>query len=166
MSRGFVKEEDQEDAPMIPPRAVLPSGMINYVTPEGLQALKEEKKELERAYAQNQGMDETELRRKRAVIDGQLQLLSERIGSARVIRPSDQPEEEIRFGAKVRVKDLGTGQENEFRIVGVDEADIKRKKISFVAPLARALLGHRKNQEVTLHLGKEDRNLLIMDISY
>ena len=114
MSRGFVKEEDQEDAPMIPPRAVLPSGMINYVTPEGLQALKEEKKELERAYAQNQGMDETDLRRKRAVIDGQLQLLSERIGSA--FRPArgrkpvrcQSPGEGSRHRTGNRVSDRGS----------------------------------------------------------
>lgn len=42
MSRGFVKEDDQEEAPIIPPRAALPSGQTNYVTPNGLKELKEE----------------------------------------------------------------------------------------------------------------------------
>jgi transcription elongation factor GreB len=44
MSRGFVKEDDQEEAPIIPPRAALPNGVTNYVTPNGLQELKTELK--------------------------------------------------------------------------------------------------------------------------
>ena len=44
MSRGFVKEEDQEEAPFIPPRAALPAGVTNYVTPLGLKALQREKR--------------------------------------------------------------------------------------------------------------------------
>jgi len=47
MSRGFVKEEDQEEPPFIPPRASLPPGAINYVTPEGYQDLIKERENLE-----------------------------------------------------------------------------------------------------------------------
>lgn len=47
MSRGFVKEEDQEEAPIIPPRAALPNGVTNYVTPKGYQDLLDELKALE-----------------------------------------------------------------------------------------------------------------------
>ena len=47
MSRGFVKEDDQEEAPFIPPRAPLPQGAINYVTPRGLHQLQQEKLRLE-----------------------------------------------------------------------------------------------------------------------
>ena len=47
MSRGFVKEGDQEETPIIPPRAALPKGATNYVTPTGLQLLLDERKQLE-----------------------------------------------------------------------------------------------------------------------
>ena len=46
MSRGFVKEEDQEEAPFIPPRAALPPGVTNYVTPQGYQELIKEREDL------------------------------------------------------------------------------------------------------------------------
>ena len=48
MSRGFIKEGDQEEIPMVPPRAYLPKGMPNYVTKEGLEALNKELKDLDR----------------------------------------------------------------------------------------------------------------------
>ncbi len=48
MSRGFVKEEDQEEAPFIPPRAALPPGVTNYVTPQGHRQLLEERETLEK----------------------------------------------------------------------------------------------------------------------
>lgn len=47
MSRGFVKEDDQEEIPMIPPRADLPTGITNYVTPKGLQSLMDERDQLQ-----------------------------------------------------------------------------------------------------------------------
>lgn len=53
-----------------------------------------------------------------------------------------------------------------FQIVGVDEADIKLKKISFVSPIAKSLMGHRINEKVNFVLGSENRELLILDIQY
>ena len=166
MSRGFVKEEDQEEAPFIPPRAALPPGVTNYVTPQGLEALQKEKVQLEKEWAELEDLSETESRRARAVIDGKLDLLNERIASARVLKPEEQPQEEVRFGAFVELKDLKTGNLQDFQIVGVDEADVKQKKIAFVAPIVRAITGKKEGEVAQFQLGNEQRELEIKKIIY
>ena len=166
MSRGFVKEGDQEEPPIIPPRAALPAGQTNYVTPSGLEELKKEKQELEEERASIQAENETEKRRTQALIDGKLQLLNERLTSARLLKPEDQPVDEVRFGASVEIENLGSKQKQEFQIVGVDEADIKKKKIAFVAPVARALTGKKIGEIAEFKLGNETRKLKVLKISY
>ncbi len=166
MSRGFVKEGDQEEPPIIPPRAALPAGQTNYVTPAGLEELKKEKQELENERANIQAENETEKRRTQALIDGKLQLLNERLTSARLLKPEDQPNDEVRFGAIVEIESLGSKQKQEFQIVGVDEADIKKKKIAFVAPVARALTGKKAGEVAEFKLGNEARKLKVLKISY
>lgn len=166
MSRGFVKEEDQEEAPMIPPRAALPPGQINYVTSVGYQALLEEKKYLEESRKNRTAENETERRREAAVIDGKLNLLNERISSARIIDFGDQPKNEVRFGAKVKLKNPANDTELTFQIVGVDEGDVKKQKIAFVAPIAAAITGKKIGDVATLKLGKELRKLKIVSIQY
>lgn len=164
MSRGFVKEDDQEEAPMIPPRAALPAGETNYVTPNGLKELKNEEEELINERANLEKGNETERRRAQAVIDGNLKLLRERINTARVLDPKDQPEDEVRFGAVVEFKQNGNTQK--FQIVGVDEADVKKQKIAFVAPIAKAVTGKKVGDKVDFKLGEETRKLEILKITY
>lgn len=166
MSRGFVKEDDQEEAPFIPPRASLPPGVINYVTPAGLQQLQKERKELEEERTNLKAENDTERRRTLAVIDGKLNLLQDRINSARVLNPSEQPTDEVRFGAVVSLKDLQKKIIQKFQIVGIDEADVKKQKIAFVAPIARALTGKRVGEVVEFNLGKEVRKLEVLEINY
>ena len=164
MSRGFVKEDDQEEAPIIPPRAALPAGATNYVTPNGLQELKEEEEDLiaERAHLEIE--NETERRRTQTVIDGKLKLLRERINTARLLDPKDQPKEEVRFGALVSLKQNGNKQK--FQIVGVDEADVKKQKIAFVAPIAIAVTGKKVGETSNFKLGNETRKIEILEITY
>lgn len=164
MSRGFVKEDDQEEAPMIPPRAALPAGETNYVTPNGLEELKKEEAELTEERANLDKANETERRRAQAVIDGNLKLLRERINTARILDPKDQPEDEVRFGALVALKQNGNTQK--FQIVGVDEADVKKQKIAFVAPIAKAVTGKKVGDTVDFKLGEETRKLEILKITY
>ena len=169
MSRGFVKEEDQEEAPFIPPRASLPAGVTNYVTPEGHKQLLEEREELEKERRELNIESEKERRHATAIINGKLNLLNERIASARVLQPEDQPKDVVRFGAKVSFKFLaGTLKKKEqiFKIVGVDEADIKAHKIAFLAPLARALTGKKLGETVTVQMGGKLQELEILNISY
>ncbi len=169
MSRGFVKEEDQEEAPFIPPRASLPAGVTNYVTPQGHKQLLEEREELERERRELDIESDKERRHATAILDGKLNLLNERLNSARILDPKEQPKDEVRFGASVSFKFLaGTqkGKEQTFQIVGVDEADIKARKIAFLAPLARALTGKKIGETVTVQMGGKLQELKITGISY
>lgn len=164
MSRGFVREEDQEEAPLIPPRAALPLGVTNYVTQYGKEKLLEEKSELEQKRAAIDLKDDQAKRREQAVIDGKLALLNERINSARVINLSNQPHDEVRFGSYVEFQLNGKLQS--FQIVGVDEANVKEKKISFTAPIAKALMGAKKGSEINFQLGSETKKIQVLDINY
>ena len=166
MSRGFVKEEDQEEAPFIPPRASLPAGVTNYVTPEGLEQLVNEKKGLEEERKNLTAENDVEKRRSLAVMNGTINLLQDRIGSARILNPTEQPKDEVRFGATVCLENINTNSQQKFQIVGVDEANVKIKKIAFVAPIARAVTGRKKGEIVDFQLGEEIRKLKIKEISY
>ena len=160
-----VKEEDQEEAPFIPPRAALPLGATNYVTAVGRQQLLDEKKALEAEKAGLALEDEAEQRKVMAVVNGKLRLLAERIRSARVLYPPESPDE-VRFGAKVTLNVVGKNIKQQFQIVGVDEADVKRQKIAFVSPMARAIIGKKVGQVAQLKLGSEVRELQVLDIVY
>lgn len=166
MSRGFVKEEDQEEAPIIPPRAALPDGVTNYVTPYGFELLQKEKKDLEKQRNLIKIKDETESRRAKSVIDGKLKLLNDRIATARILDPQSQAKDEVRFGARVKFKQKESGEVQQFAIVGVDEADVKKKKIAFIAPIAQAVTGKKIGEIAKFKLGSETRNLEILEISY
>jgi len=169
MSRGFVKEEDQEEPPFIPPRAALPPGAINYVTPEGYKGLLKEREKLETKLSNLEMEDDKERRHARATLSGSLNLLNERISSARILKPLEQPQDETRFGARVKFKIL-TGKQkgtiHEFQLVGVDEADIKEYKIAFIAPIARALTGKRVGEIAEIPMVGESQQMEILEIEY
>lgn len=169
MSRGFVKEEDQEEAPFIPPRAALPAGVTNYVTPQGHRQLLEERETLEEQRKDLDITSDKDRRHATAIIDGKLNLLNERIASARILDPKEQARDEVRFGATVTFKFLTgnqEGQEQTFEIVGVDEANIKARKIAFLAPLAKRLTGSKIGDVVKVIMGGAVQELEIMNISY
>ncbi len=163
MSRGFVKEDDQEETPIIPPRAALPAGVINYVTAVGLQELKTELEELDHTITTLDEQDERERRRSLAVLNGKRNVLVERIQSARLLEKVKDTEE-IRFGAFVTYT-IGSRQVT-IQIVGVDEADVAKQKISFTAPIARTLIGKKLNERVSFKIGNEMRAITIKNIEY
>jgi len=166
MSRGFVKESDQEELPLIPERAPLPVGATNYVTPAGLAALNQERADLEAEKAALPTDSEGEHRRATTVIDGKLALLQKRIVTARVIDPAKQPQTEVRFGARVNIRIGDTGKNQEFQIVGVDEANIKARKIAFTSPLAKKLTGLWVGDTVDFLMGGQRRELEVLSITY
>ncbi len=167
MSRGFVKEDDQEEAPFVPPRAALPEGVDNYVTPRGLAQLHEERQALE-AERSLPRESEDAARRARAIVDGRLALLDERIASARLVEPTEGPVKQVRFGCTVTVRFLGGPQEGTeltFTIVGVDEASVQEGRISFLAPIARALIGKRKGGRAAYTLGAGRQEMKVLAIA-
>lgn len=166
MSRGFVREGDQEEVPMVPQRAYLPPGVANFVTPEGMEQLLREKEGL---ISERDNLDianENEKRIAQNFLNAKLQLLNERIAEARIIETTGQPADEITFGATVTLRAEASGNIKTFKIVGVDEADIARGKISFISPLAKALINKKAGDRVTLKNNREEIIYEIIEISY
>jgi transcription elongation factor GreB len=164
MSRGFAKEGDREEAPIIPPRADLPEGVTNYVTPNGHEELLREREELEKERKELVAAHEAENHRAFMVVETKLKRLNKRIASARIVDPEGQPKDEVRMGAAV---EFNNGQRTlRFQIVGVDEADFKKQKIPFTAPIARALNGGKVNETVDFKRGDETQKLEILSIHY
>ena len=166
MSRGFVKENDQEEVPMVPPRAYLPDGVINLVTQAGMNELLAER---ERLVSEKSSLDSSSDNEKRIMlnfINAKLQLLNNRIAEARIVNPNEQPRDEIRFGAVISLRAEGTGRIQTFQIVGVDEANVSRGKISFVSPLAKSLINKRIGDKAVLKRANENIVFEILDIAY
>ena len=139
MSRGFIKEGDQEEIPMVPPRAYLPEGVPNYVTKEGFDALKEELKNLE---AERVKAGDNYIMRN--LIDATIKLLVARINSAVEVDLSKAKKDTVSFGAWVRYNGRVV------RIVGVDEADVNKGLISFISPIAKSLIGKKAGDIIEL----------------
>ena len=166
MSRGFVKEDDQEEIPIVPPRAFLPDTAINYVTQFGLDQLHLERDELLSERDALNSTNENERRIAVNHINAKLLLLNNRITTAKVVALSDQPQDEVRFGATVTLKIGNEKKLQKYQIVGVDEADIKKNKISFLAPIARILTDKIVGEKAVLKLEKGERIFEIVAIQY
>jgi transcription elongation factor GreB len=171
MSRGFVKEDDSQQPPIIPPRAALPPDTPNYVTPNGLEQLRAELAalEAERAQAEANRDNDTDRTHRLSLYNGRIALLTERITSAKVVDLHTQPPKEVRFGATVTLRTVSggsAGAERRFTIVGVDEADLAQGKVAFIAPIARAVQGAKLGKTVTVKLGPQEEVVEIVAISY
>ncbi len=166
MSRGFVKEDDQEDIPMVPPRANLPEGVTNYVTQAGMRELLAEEQQLISEKDHHFTTNENERRIALNYINAKLLLLRQRISSAKIIQLHEQPQHEIRFGATIKLKAMANQRIQTFQIVGVDEASITKGKISFLSPLAKVLLNKKKGERAVLKREKDETVFEILEINY
>ena len=152
MSRGFIKEGDQEEIPMVPPRAYLPEGTPNYVTKEGLTALNEELANLQAELAKagdNYIMSN--------FIEAKMKLLIGRINSAVEVDVSKAKKGIVSFGAWVRYNGRVV------RIVGVDEANVNQGLLSFTSPLAKSLMGKKAGDVIEL---KSTEKITIEEVSF
>ncbi|MEB2787291.1 GreA/GreB family elongation factor [Algoriphagus persicinus] len=166
MSRGFVKEDDQEETPLVPPRADLPEGVTNYVTENGVAELLAEKQALIDEKGSIDAATEQEKRIASNFITAKINLLDERISTAKLVPLDEQPKDEVRFGATVTLKIGNSSKFQSYQIVGVDEADIAKNKISFISPIAKILIGKKVGEQAILKLAKEDRVFKVMEIRY
>jgi transcription elongation factor GreB len=180
MNKAFVKESEAEDE-LEPEVAVLPQGVKNYLTPKGYAGLRAELLNLidvERpeivkivSWAASNG-DRSENgdyiygKRRLREIDRRIRFLTKRLDLAEVVDPSMQEQvDRVFFGATVRLRDE-KGVESEVTIVGVDEAMPLQGRISWVAPMARALLKARIGDVVTLMTPEGRHELEVLDVSY
>ena len=152
MSRGFIKEGDQEEIPRVPMRAYLPEGVPNYVTKEGLEALKEELKDLE-AERVKAGDNYIMVN----FIDASIKLLVDRINNAVEVDLSKSNKDTVSFGAWVRYNG------RVMRIVGVDEADVNKGLISFISPIAKMLIGKKSGDIIEL---KGSEKIKVEEVSF
>jgi transcription elongation factor GreA len=103
---------------------------------------------------------------RQALLDGRMRYLEGRIGFAQVIDPTTVKEVKITFGATVTLTDVDNDTEVVYHIVGEDESDASSGKISISAPIARAMLGKRKGDEVIVKLPKGDREYEVVRVEY
>ena len=156
----------------------------NYITPGGLQRLRDELRFLltrERravtevvAWAAGNGdrsenADYQYAKRRLRQIDGRIRFLTKRIDAARVVDPeaprTGQAATLVFFGATVRYADAA-GLERMVTIVGADEVDLDRHHISWLSPLARALMKSSAGDHVMLHAPAGTERLQILDVRY
>lgn len=183
MSKAFVNEDavqtpepDEEDDGA----SAIPQGTKNYITAKGLARLKDELHELlnnERpkvvevvAWAASNG-DRSENadyqygKRRLREIDRRIRFLNKRIDAAEVVEPTQQNGKKILFGATVTVEDED-GQERVYKIVGIDETDAVKGKVSWISPVGQALLQASEGDAVTLKTPRGDEELEILKVQY
>jgi transcription elongation factor GreB len=181
MNKAFTKESDFDPALEVSfqPRRVLPAGVKNYITPEGARRVRRElatlldverprlvaelsrRVEAGRQEEVEHRADQHRLR----VLDAEISWLGERVAGLEVIDPAQQQGDRVRFGATVTVVDT-EGEERTYTIVGVDEADASGGRISWISPLAKALLSAREGDEVVACLPRDDAGFEIVSIDY
>lgn len=181
MSRAFVSDSDgqfeEEELPEI--RNPLPPGARNYMTPQGAEALQGELRRLteetrpelvEEISRLASGASNPERnavlagRRKLREIDQRIAYLTEMARSLEIIDPAKQPRGRVAFGATVTVSE--EGRERSYQIVGVEESEPASGRVSWISPVAKALMAHHVGETVVLTLPERTMRLQILKIEY
>ena len=182
MSKAFTKEQDGAEEDELELEAVQPAGVKNYITPAGYARLKAELKQLldvERPevvgivhWAASNG-DRSENgdyiygKKRLREIDRRIRFLIKRMEIAEVVdsRGQDQDQDQVFFGATVSVRD-SAGAVRDLAIVGMDEVDPSRGRVSWISPVARALLKARVGDSVSLRTPSGTEQLEVEEIRY
>jgi transcription elongation factor GreB len=180
MSKAFVKETDDEpDLPDDAPE--LPAGVKNYMTPEGHRHMQEELRRLLRedrpktvevvAWAAGNG-DRSENgdylygKKRLREIDRRVRFLSKRLETAAVVDPEAQKNrDQVFFGATVTYANEAAA-ERTITIVGIDEADLEQGRVSWISPIARALLKGQVGDIVDLRTPAGIERIEVVEIRY
>lgn len=180
MSKAFVKESDDETPPPddAPP---IPAGVKNYMTPAGHRQMQDELRRLTReerpktvdivAWAAGNG-DRSENgdylygKKRLREIDRRIRFLVKRLESAEIVDPQRQSRrDQVFFGASVTYADA-SGVERTVTIVGIDEADLDRGQVSWISPVARALMKAREGDVVELRTPTGVEPIEVLEIRY
>src|SRR5690242_7581454 len=172
MSKAFVKENAADDEDDVPEGPSLPPGTKNYITPQGFARLKSELRELvevERpevvktvAWAASNG-DRSENgdyiygKKRLREIDRRVRFLIKRLENAEVVDSAGRDTDQVFFGATVRVR--SAAGERSVTILGLDEVDPARGVVSWISPIARALLKAREGDTVILRAPSGEERL-------
>jgi len=182
MNKAFVKESgDEADDDVDLAQPDMPAGTKNYMTPAGFRRLRdellhlidEERPEVVKlvSWAASNG-DRSENgdyiygKRRLREIDRRIRFLTKRLDLAEVVDSSRQESvDQIFFGATVDYA-TGNGDEHTITIVGVDEVDLDRGHVSWISPVARALLKARIGDQVTLFTPAGPEPIDVLDVRY
>jgi transcription elongation factor GreB len=181
MNKAFVKESDEDDDELEPVTTDIPEGTKNYMTPAGYRHIKEEllqlidvdRPEVVRivSWAASNG-DRSENgdyiygKRRLREIDRRIRFLTKRLDAAEVVDPSvHHGSDQIFFGATVRYENQ-SGSEVTVEIVGIDEMDPLNGRISWISPVARALIKAREGDSVVLRTPAGSDELTILEVNY
>ena len=105
-------------------------------------------------------------RERQSFIEGRVIELEEIVSAAEVIDPSSLSGDQVKFGAHVKLVDEETDKEATYQIVGVHEADIKQARLSISSPLAKALIGKKSGDTVSVPAPGGDRTYEILEVQY
>jgi len=182
MSKAFTREDSNQDeeTDVEPATPHLPGGK-NYITPAGAQKLRDELHELVTktrphitdvvAWAASLGdrsenADYIYNKRKLREIDRRIRFLTKRLEIAEVVDPTaSHPSDKVHFGATVTIREE-SGTEKTYSIIGVDEIDVKRGRISWVSPLGKALLKSKAGDTITFRSPKGEEDIEIVAVKY
>ena len=182
MNKAFVRESDSDDdEDALSPSLQLPAGTRNYISPAGHARLRSELEELVKrerprmvevvSWAASNG-DRSENgdyiygKRRLREIDRRIRFLTKRLDNAEIVDPLRQGDnDQIFFGAQVTIADAD-GTENTYTIVGVDEMDPGRGRISWISPLARALIKAREGDSIRFQSPVGVREIDILAVAY
>ena len=103
---------------------------------------------------------------KQSHIEGRIRIVEDKLARAQVIEIGGNPPETVRFGVTVALADDDTGEQVQYTITGEDESDVSAGLISVTSPVARALLGKRVGDEVTVRVPKGNRSFEVLDIRF
>ncbi len=182
MNKAFIRETDDDEDEVAEQAPSLPQGTRNYITPGGYARIKDELDQLLRVerphivevvhWAASNG-DRSENgdyiygKKRLREIDRRIRFLTKRLDLAEVVDPAARQEncEQVFFGATVTVCDE-QGDEQTYQIVGVDETDFSRNRISWVSPLARALIRAREGDQVRFQSPAGWREIDVVSVAY
>ena len=182
MNKAFTKESDYDELAevIVQPVDPLPPDAPNYITPTGAvrvrqelrRLIDEERPALEAQAGPGQESDgardnesKTKARKKLAEIKALIWFLEDHVRRFEIVEATGQGGDIVRFGARVTVLN-GEGEQRTYLICGVDEAEPEADAVSWISPIAKALLGREIGDEVTLRLPRGAQVLEVMEIEY
>lgn len=167
MSRAFVRESD--DLPERPSLArrtsPLPPGAPNHITPDGARRFRDELERLAQVERPRlAAAEDPDSKRRLQETNRRIDQLQQCLETA-VVVPPPADTQRVQFGATVTVRERD-GEETRYRIVGVDEVDLDRGWVSWVTPIARALLNARMGERMRFKSPAGERELLVVAVEY
>jgi transcription elongation factor GreB len=166
MSKAFTREsDDAPEAPLVRPATVFPPGVKNLLTPGGALRLRQELEQLTAEEAALRERSDDQAKRRQQSLAARALQIQHTLQTAVITGPPTVVDDVVRFGATVRVRER-SGEETAYRIVGVDETDLDQNWVSWLSPIAKALVNKRVGERAKLKLPGGEEELEVLGVTY